>query len=66
MDIGRGVVLALHDRKMKKQELAKKMGVSQARVTQLCVSKVCTTDTLEKISDCFEMDVAKFIELCGK
>jgi len=63
MNIGKSIVIALHDKGMQKQELATELGASPATVSTLCKNTECSGQMLDRLCQVFQMKVSEFVAL---
>ena len=61
MNLKRSIAINLAKNDLTQQELARKIGVTQAQISGLVVRGTCTTNTLERLAAAFNMTVSEFI-----
>lgn len=63
MNIAKSIKAALELRGMKQMELADKLGIHKAGISQIIGRDCVNTDTLKKIADAFGMKASELIQL---
>ena len=61
MNLKRSIAINLAKNDLTQQELARKIGVTQAQISGLVVRGTCTTNTLERLATAFNLTVSEFI-----
>lgn len=63
MNLRKSIMLALAHHDMRQKDLAQKMEMSQAGITQLMSQTSCTAVMLERLAEAFDMKVSEFVAL---
>ena len=61
MDLQKSLAISMAIDGLTQQELARKIGVTQAQISSISVRGTCTTGTLDKLSKAFGIKVSVFI-----
>lgn len=63
MNLRKSVMIAMAQRDMKQKDLADQIGMSQGSMSQLLGQTSCTSATLQKLANAFDMKVSDFVKL---
>lgn len=63
MNTGKSITILLHDRSMKKKDLAAMLDMTPATVTTLCKEETCSGKMIDKLCIVFDIKASEFIAL---
>lgn len=63
MDIAKSITVALKNSGMRQLDLAEKMGIHKAGISQIISRNCVNTDTLMRIADALDMKASELIQL---
>ncbi len=63
MNLRKSIMIALAHHDMRQKDLAEKMSMSPAGITQLMSQTSCTAVMLERLASAFDMKVSEFVAL---